>query len=276
MLPVARTALRRIGDGTDVVTYVSRYTRGRFASAFGPHAALEYVPPGVDTDRFAPDPAARAEMRSRYGLGDRPVVVCLSRLVPRKGQDMLIRALPADPRPRRRRRAGDRRRRPLPGHTAPARPRRPACQNTSSSPAACPAPSCPPTMRWPTCSRCRAGPAERAWTSRVSASSSSRRRRPACRSWRGDSGGAPETVRHGETGLIVDGTDRRRRSQRRQAKYSPTRTGPPGWARRDGAGSSTTGSGAARRRGLPDCSRLSPCRRALRCRRRTSRRPPCA
>ena len=31
MLPVARTALRRIGDGTDVVTYVSRYTRGRFA-----------------------------------------------------------------------------------------------------------------------------------------------------------------------------------------------------------------------------------------------------
>ncbi len=95
MLPVARNALRRIGDGTDVVTYVSSYTRGRFASAFGPHAALEYVPPGVDTDRFAPDPAARAEMRSRYGLGDRPLIVCLSRLVPRKGQDMLIRALPA-------------------------------------------------------------------------------------------------------------------------------------------------------------------------------------
>jgi phosphatidylinositol alpha-1,6-mannosyltransferase len=94
MLPVARNALRRIGDGTDVVTYVSRYTRGRFASAFGPHACMEYAPPGVDTDRFAPDPAARAEMRTRYGLGDRPVIVCLSRLVPRKGQDMLIRALP--------------------------------------------------------------------------------------------------------------------------------------------------------------------------------------
>jgi phosphatidylinositol alpha-1,6-mannosyltransferase len=93
MLPVARSALRRIGDGTDAVTYVSRYTRGRFASAFGPNAALEYVPPGVDVDRFAPDPAARAEMRSRYGLGERPVIVCLSRLVARKGQDMLIRAL---------------------------------------------------------------------------------------------------------------------------------------------------------------------------------------
>ncbi|HEX2283991.1 MAG TPA: glycosyltransferase family 4 protein [Mycobacterium sp.] len=95
MLPVARSALRRIGTHTDVVTYVSRYTRGRFASAFGPKAALEHLPPGVDTDRFAPDEVARAELRARYRLGNRPVVVCVSRLVPRKGQDMLIRALPA-------------------------------------------------------------------------------------------------------------------------------------------------------------------------------------
>ena len=95
MLPLARTALRRIGSGTDTVTYVSGYTRRRFASAFGPRAALEHLPPGVDTERFAPDEIARAEMRARYGLGNRPVVVCLSRLVPRKGQDMLIRALPA-------------------------------------------------------------------------------------------------------------------------------------------------------------------------------------
>jgi phosphatidyl-myo-inositol dimannoside synthase len=94
MLPVARTALRRIGNDTDVVTFVSRYTRRRFAAAFGPDAALEHLPPGVDIDRFAPDPVARAELRARYGLGERPVVVCLSRLVPRKGQDMLIRALP--------------------------------------------------------------------------------------------------------------------------------------------------------------------------------------
>ena len=94
MLPLARSALRRIGDGADVVTYVSRYTRGRFASAFGPAAGLEHLPAGVDTERFRPDAAARAELRSRYRLGDRPTVVCVSRLVPRKGQDMLIRALP--------------------------------------------------------------------------------------------------------------------------------------------------------------------------------------
>lgn len=95
MLPVARTALRRIGNDADVVTFISQYTRSRFSAAFGPGAALERLSPGVDTDRFEPNSVARAQMRARYGLGDRPVVVCVSRLVPRKGQDMLIRALPA-------------------------------------------------------------------------------------------------------------------------------------------------------------------------------------
>ncbi|WP_328392175.1 glycosyltransferase family 4 protein [Nocardia sp. NBC_00416] len=93
MLPAARQALRVIGDQTDVVTYVSKYTRRRFSSAFGPEAALEYLPPGVDTEIFRPDPAARAELRQRYGLGDRPTVLCLSRLVPRKGQDVLLIAM---------------------------------------------------------------------------------------------------------------------------------------------------------------------------------------
>jgi len=94
MLPVARQALRRIGNTTDVVTFVSKYTRSRFASAFGPMASLEYLPSGVDIQQFAPNPAARKEIRTRYGLGDRPTAVCISRLWPRKGQDMLIRALP--------------------------------------------------------------------------------------------------------------------------------------------------------------------------------------
>jgi phosphatidylinositol alpha-1,6-mannosyltransferase len=51
--------------------------------------------PGVDAAVFRPDPAARAALRDRYGLGDRPVVTCVSRLVPRKGQDTLLRAWPA-------------------------------------------------------------------------------------------------------------------------------------------------------------------------------------
>lgn len=94
MLPGSRQALGAIGRQVDVVTFVSRYARGRIAAALGPMAALEYLPPGVDTDLFRPDAGARSRLRSVLGLGERPVVACISRLVARKGQDMLVRALP--------------------------------------------------------------------------------------------------------------------------------------------------------------------------------------
>ena len=96
-LPVARTLLRRIGQETDVVTYLGDYFRVRLAAALTPEAAARMIRlhPGVDAATFHPDPRARAQIRERYGLGDRPVVVCVSRLVPRKGQDTLLRAWPA-------------------------------------------------------------------------------------------------------------------------------------------------------------------------------------
>jgi len=95
MMPASRQALRRIGRTNDVITFVSRYARRRIAAALGPQAALEYLPAGVDLDTFRPDPAGRSRIRAELGLTDEPVVVCISRLVSRKGQDSLIRALPA-------------------------------------------------------------------------------------------------------------------------------------------------------------------------------------
>lgn len=94
MLPVARQALTSIGRHVDVVTYVSRYARNRIAAALGPLAALEYLPAGVDTEVFRPDPVGGRRVRAEFGLADRPVVVCISRLVARKGQDMLISSMP--------------------------------------------------------------------------------------------------------------------------------------------------------------------------------------
>lgn len=94
MLPGSRQVLRLIGESTDAVTYVSDYTRHRFASAFGPRARLVHQPGGVDTEKFKPDPVRRKTTRERYGVADREVIVCLSRLVPRKGQDALIRSMP--------------------------------------------------------------------------------------------------------------------------------------------------------------------------------------
>ncbi|WTC19163.1 glycosyltransferase family 4 protein [Streptomyces cellulosae] len=95
-LPAARQLLRRIGESTDTITYLGEYTRSRIARALTPEAAARMVqlPPGVDEKTFHPG-SGGDEVRARLGLTDRPVVVCVSRLVPRKGQDTLIRAMPA-------------------------------------------------------------------------------------------------------------------------------------------------------------------------------------
>ncbi|MGW1749826.1 glycosyltransferase family 4 protein [Streptomyces sp. NPDC002092] len=94
-LPAARQLLRRIGESTDTITYLGEYTRSRIATALTPEAARRMVqlPPGVDEKTFHPE-SGGAAIRARLGLTDRPVVVCVSRLVPRKGQDTLILAMP--------------------------------------------------------------------------------------------------------------------------------------------------------------------------------------
>ncbi|GAA4922975.1 glycosyltransferase family 4 protein [Streptomyces coeruleoprunus] len=95
-LPASRNLLRRIGEGTDTITYLGEYTRRRIAAALSPEAAARMVqlPPGVDEKTFHPG-SGGDEVRERLGLANRPVVVCVSRLVPRKGQDTLIAAMPA-------------------------------------------------------------------------------------------------------------------------------------------------------------------------------------
>ncbi|MEU6475640.1 glycosyltransferase family 4 protein [Streptomyces sp. NPDC047017] len=95
-LPAARALLRRIGQSTDTITYLGEYTRSRIAGALTPEAAARMVqlPPGVDEKTFHPGSGGE-RVRARLGLTDRPVVVCVSRLVRRKGQDTLIRAMPA-------------------------------------------------------------------------------------------------------------------------------------------------------------------------------------
>ncbi|MFF9641640.1 glycosyltransferase family 4 protein [Kitasatospora aureofaciens] len=92
--PIARRLLRRVGDHVDVVTYLGEYTRRRIAPALGPRARLARLVPGVDAEAFRPSPEHRRMIRARHGLGEARVILCVARLVPRKGQDALIRALP--------------------------------------------------------------------------------------------------------------------------------------------------------------------------------------
>jgi phosphatidyl-myo-inositol dimannoside synthase len=95
-LPGARWLFRRIGADVDVLTYLAEYFRLRLARALTPEAAARMVrlAPGVDPAGFRPG-SGGSEVRKRLGIDpDRPVVVCVSRMVPRKGQDVLIRAWP--------------------------------------------------------------------------------------------------------------------------------------------------------------------------------------
>ncbi len=95
-VPGTRQALRAVGERNDVVTYLGEYCRSRIAPALTPaaRARMAQLTPGVDPSVFRPG-AGGAQVRARHGLDGRPVVVCVSRMVARKGQDVLVRAWPS-------------------------------------------------------------------------------------------------------------------------------------------------------------------------------------
>jgi phosphatidylinositol alpha-1,6-mannosyltransferase len=96
-LPATRAILRRVGDTVDVMTYVSEWCRTHIEPALSPQARarMSRLSPGVDPARFFPG-CGGAEIRQRLAIdADAPVVVCLGRLVRRKGQDTLIESWPA-------------------------------------------------------------------------------------------------------------------------------------------------------------------------------------
>ena len=97
MTPGTRQALRKIGNNTDYLTYISEYTHKKIAKALSPSAAarMRRIVPGVNVTEFSPGNLSSGnQLRTELGWTDRPVIVCVSRLMARKGQDELIRALP--------------------------------------------------------------------------------------------------------------------------------------------------------------------------------------
>ncbi len=88
-----RLLLRRVARHTAMMTVVSAWAERRLASVVGHTVRIERLPSGIDPTRF--HPGVRGDgIRHRLGLVGVPLVVCLSRLVRRKGIDQVIRALP--------------------------------------------------------------------------------------------------------------------------------------------------------------------------------------
>ena len=94
-MPLFSAALRRIGAQADQMTYLGEFTRGAVANALlrEDHSKLVHLPPGVDLSRFTPA-AKSVELQKKWGIEDAPVIVSIGRLVARKGSDQLIKAMP--------------------------------------------------------------------------------------------------------------------------------------------------------------------------------------
>ena len=94
-LPASRQALAHVLRGAEQVIASGRYPAAESVRAAGRELRVVQVPPGVDTNRFVPlDDAARRAARERFGVSPHaPLVVGVSRLVPRKGFDVAIRAV---------------------------------------------------------------------------------------------------------------------------------------------------------------------------------------
>jgi phosphatidylinositol alpha-1,6-mannosyltransferase len=93
-LPGTRALLGRVLRGAELVIAAGEYAAAESARAARTELPSVVVPPGVDVGRFVPlTDAERADSRKRLGLpADVPLVVGVSRLVPRKGFDVLIAA----------------------------------------------------------------------------------------------------------------------------------------------------------------------------------------
>ena len=94
-IPVTRTLIAQVLRQSSLLISAGRYPEAEAQRAVGgPLPPVVHVPPGVDVDRFVPlSPGDKLEMRGRLGLSPKgPLVVSVSRLVPRKGMDVLIEA----------------------------------------------------------------------------------------------------------------------------------------------------------------------------------------
>ncbi|MFM7063940.1 MAG: glycosyltransferase family 4 protein [Actinomycetes bacterium] len=90
-LPAGGLPLRAVGSRAAAVTYVSHWCRDLLEPAFGAGPVHQLLPPAVDPEVFHAG-VDGSPVRRRYGLDAVPLVVCVSRLVERKGQDTVIEA----------------------------------------------------------------------------------------------------------------------------------------------------------------------------------------
>ena len=87
-------AMKRIGSTVDSLTYLGDFTRNAISQSLSKKAIGQMVKiaPGIDVDHFSPQDST--QLRKHLGLEHKKVIVSVGRLVHRKGQDRLIESMP--------------------------------------------------------------------------------------------------------------------------------------------------------------------------------------
>ncbi len=93
-VPPFSFAIRFMSKNIDAITYLGDYTKGEISKALSEADVekLVQIVPGIDVEHFVPTDSS--DLRAELGLSDRSVIISVGRLVHRKGQDKLIAALP--------------------------------------------------------------------------------------------------------------------------------------------------------------------------------------
>lgn len=92
LVPTGRSFMRRAFRDASRVTAISEFTSRSVSRAVPRGVPLSICHPGVDIQRFDPQ-VDGSFVRERHRIGDRPLVVCVSRFVKRKGQDVLVEGM---------------------------------------------------------------------------------------------------------------------------------------------------------------------------------------
>ena len=93
-VPPFSLAIKFMSRNIDAITYLGDYTRGEISKALSQAevSKLVQIAPGIDVDHFVPTDSSK--LRAELGLTNKSVIISVGRLVHRKGQDKLIAALP--------------------------------------------------------------------------------------------------------------------------------------------------------------------------------------
>ena len=92
-IPILKSLLKKIIKDVDHLGYLGDFTKGEIAKISNQPQKFLQIAPGIDTEHFAPK-SARGDLIEKYRLDGRRVIVSVGRLVHRKGQDELVKAMP--------------------------------------------------------------------------------------------------------------------------------------------------------------------------------------